>query len=613
MATITGTTGNDTLQGTTGNDTIDALDGDDVIVGSPGSDTVDGGGGFDVLLFPLYYQPWFPEPSGGLTISVSGTHVYDSLGIFNTTYSNIEELAIWARDPSYTYSVDITVNASQFVSTLAGYGNVWIKTGSGNDHLIGSQYPDTFDVYLGNDVVTGGDGQDTVVKALNPDGTTAFVTGGTLPNGDSSVQVKQGSATTLSATSIEYLNLGQYDAQFDQTVDASGSPIHVGLLDGAGNDTFIGSVFNDLFSSSSGSGGTDTYTGGGGPDTFSWDGTADAIDGTTITDFDRGDTISLENNTTGSYLVTTFIGRATFSDTAGEYRYVKSGDQTILQFDFNGDSLSDASLLLASRWLELSNPYNQHIVVAPATQINGTTASETINGTSWDDIIHGNGGDDIIYGLGGYDTIDVGTGNDTVRAGPGNDSVTGSGGDDFISGGGGDDTLDGGPNNDHVYGNAGVDYVNGGGGDDHVYGGSGNDRVYGSSGNDIVNGQAGDDLVVGGQGIDILVGGLGSDQFLFNTADVGTSTASADRIQDFNQSQHDLIDFHLLDADTTTAGNQAFDWIGSSAFSGHAGELHYEIVGNTTYVSGDTNGDGGADFYLLLTGQIHLDAGDFVL
>ena len=60
-------------------------------------------------------------------------------------------------------------------------------------------------------------------------------------------------------------------------------------------------------------------------------------------------------------------------------------------------------------------------------------------------------------------------------------------------------------------------------------------------------------------------------------------------------------------------GDQAFAWIGDAAFSGTAGELRFAFAGNTTTVTGDTDGDGAADFALWLTGQITLVAGDFVL
>ena len=51
----------------------------------------------------------------------------------------------------------------------------------------------------------------------------------------------------------------------------------------------------------------------------------------------------------------------------------------------------------------------------------------------------------------------------------------------------------------------------------------------------------------------------------------------------------------------------------ASAFSSTAGELRYAQVAGSTYVYGDTDGDGVADVVLALAGTIDLTAADFVL
>lgn len=64
-------------------------------------------------------------------------------------------------------------------------------------------------------------------------------------------------------------------------------------------------------------------------------------------------------------------------------------------------------------------------------------------------------------------------------------------------------------------------------------------------------------------------------------------------IDDFKpESEDDVIDLRSIDADTGRSGNNAFTFIGKSAFSGEAGELRY----SGTIISGDVNGDGRADF-----------------
>ena len=54
-------------------------------------------------------------------------------------------------------------------------------------------------------------------------------------------------------------------------------------------------------------------------------------------------------------------------------------------------------------------------------------------------------------------------------------------------------------------------------------------------------------------------------------------------------------------------------FLGNQAFTGHAGELTYKFSGAKTIVSGDFNGDGAADFQIVLKGHIALSHGDFIL
>jgi Ca2+-binding RTX toxin-like protein len=241
-----------------------------------------------------------------------------------------------------------------------------------------------------------------------------------------------------------------------------------------------------------------------------------------------------------------------------------------------------------------------------------TGASNGI-GNGLDNVLTGNAAANELVGRDGNDTLFGNEGNDVLRGQGGEDLLRGGAGTDDLFGGAENDTLYGDHGNDRLYGNDGDDFGNGGNGDDNVFGGAGDDRLYGGVGNDTLNGQSGNDFIVGGIGIDLLVGGTGADRFVFLDGDFGPDLSATDRIKDFSSAQGDLIDLTQVDADTTLAGNQAFAWIGNAAFSGTAGELRYAIAGNTTTITGDTDGDGTADFALWLTGQVGLVAGDFVL
>ena len=90
------------------------------------------------------------------------------------------------------------------------------------------------------------------------------------------------------------------------------------------------------------------------------------------------------------------------------------------------------------------------------------------------------------------------------------------------------------------------------------------------------------------------------------------SAPAADRITDFVQIV-ERIDLRGIDANTGTAGDQAFSFIGTAAFSATAGELRYAFDGTDTWVQGDVDGDGVADFEIVLSGEYPMVAGDFYL
>ena len=69
----------------------------------------------------------------------------------------------------------------------------------------------------------------------------------------------------------------------------------------------------------------------------------------------------------------------------------------------------------------------------------------------------------------------------------------------------------------------------------------------------------------------------------------------------------------------TGGADNKFVFIGTQAFHHKAGELHYVKHNNagtahdTTVIEGDVNGNGKADFQIVLTGLHNLHSGDFVL
>ena len=217
-------------------------------------------------------------------------------------------------------------------------------------------------------------------------------------------------------------------------------------------------------------------------------------------------------------------------------------------------------------------------------------------------------------------------------------ALTGNAGANTLNGGAGADTMTGAAGSDtYVVDNAGDRCVeaNGATGTDTVLAtcsyslaGShlenltliGSANVYGL-GNSIANtivGNGGANLIDGLGGRDTLTGGGGADTFVFRAlADSTVASTGQDRITDFSRAQGDHIDLHLIDANTAVAGDQGFSFIGTSAFSGQAGQLRYAFSGSDTLVSGDVNGDRVADFAITLSGNIGLQqsgaTGDFIV
>jgi len=295
-----------------------------------------------------------------------------------------------------------------------------------------------------------------------------------------------------------------------------------------------------------------------------------------------------------------------------------------------------------------------------ADSIYGYDGADRMYGGAGNDSMGGGGGNDLMLGDGGDDALSGGIGNDTLIGGAGADvleggsdardmvsyqgstaavrvditygsatygqgghaagdrifgfaDVTGSGFADLIR----DtrkETIAFGYNDNRFYGGAGNDRLYLGGGDDRGDGGSGRDSLYGEIGNDTLLGGAGQDLIRGGSGADRLYGGSEADLFVFASAADSTATsAGRDKIMDFSRTQGDRIDLHLIDARPNTTADDAFQFIGTDAFTGTRGQLRWQVAGADAILRADLNGDGAADFSLLFVGVHSLRAGDFLL
>ena len=229
--------------------------------------------------------------------------------------------------------------------------------------------------------------------------------------------------------------------------------------------------------------------------------------------------------------------------------------------------------------------------------------NDSVFGGIGNDRIYAGAGHDMAHGGAGNDQIDGGTGDDTLLGHSGADSITAASGRNTVYGHGGNDTLNGGSDPDSIFGGNGDDLITGGDGDDSLSGGRGQDSIFGGAGNDLLSGDWGGDM---------LTGGAGADQFIFSFATDSTGNGVLrDEITDF-ETGNDRIDLTGIDAIAGDAGNQAFSFIGADAFFA-AGQVRANLEGSKTLVEADIDGDGWAEFAVLLSGHIDIREHDFLL
>ncbi len=502
-----------------------------------------------------------------------------------------------------------------------GAGTNTVYAGGGTDTLVGG---------LGTNYLYAGSGADTFIGTFGVTYVSYTPAAAGVTVNLASPWLNAGAAADDSFVDIHRL----YGSRFADTLTADNAGDM--LYGQAGNDTLIGGSGNDTLN---GGGGVDAMAGGAGNDTYYVD--------------NAGDTVT-ENAGEGTDTVYASVNYTLATGSAVEYLRANAGATGLA---LTGNDLA-----------------NTIVGGAGNDTLTGGGGNDVLNGGSGADAMAGGTGNDTYYVDNAGDTVteNAGEGTDTVYASVNYTLATGSSveylranagstglaltGNDLantIVGGAGNDTLTGGGGNDVLNGWLGADAMAGGTGNDTYYvdnagdtvtenAGEGTDTVYASvnyslsagtsieflranagasglslTGNELANtivGGTGNDTLTGGGGADVLTGGGGADTFLYASLLDSTVAASGrDTITDFSSAAGDKIDLHLLDAMSNIAGDQAFTFIGTNAFSGAAGELRYAASGSNTVISGDVNGDAKADFSILLSGSHSLSGSDFIL
>ncbi len=535
-------------------------------------------------------------------------------------------------------------------------GNDWIRGNGGIDRIFGGNGNDLIEGGSGNDLIDGGAGIDTASYFNSTHGVIANLEFGTAST------LGAGPEDNDTLVSIENLT-GSFYA--DHLQGNEGANVIEGM---AGNDALLGWGGNDTLS---GGFGVDAIAGGDGNDRLSGGFDNDQLFGNTGIDtadyfyayeamyislaegLSRvrfasstidNDSLSGIENVTGSQfndLIEGSVGANVIDGGLGidTVSYRHSGNGVGVALYANTGTLGDA---FGDSYISIEN-----------IEGSDSAAGDVLAGNDDANVINGLLGNDVLYGRGGNDTLIGGEGNDYAEGGDGNDLVFGGEGANVMDGGNGFDTANFSPSHggigpigpgvtvdltagtasglgmdgttlknfehvratafdDTIAGNALANDLYGLGNADTLQGRGGNDNLLGGEGSDKLLGGTGNDILYGENGADTLTGGQGTDFFVFTAlTHSGTTAATRDLITDFELG--DRISLSVMDANPGLAGDQAFAFIGGSAFTGAAGELRAVAGAANTLVEADLDGNGVADFQIRLTGSLTLSAADFVL
>jgi Ca2+-binding RTX toxin-like protein len=558
--------GHDHLYGEDGADNLYGDNGDDLLSGASGDDMLRGGFGFDALFGGLGDDNYVIDDGNDSVVEYSGQG-YDRVSslVSYTLSSNVEGLTLLGSAlDGYGNSLNNSIAGNGNNNSLwgrAGHDDLYGEAGNdglygeaGWDYLYGGSGDDWLDGGTEADAMYGGAGNDVYTV----DDIADYVSEAALEGLDSVY-------AHVSYTLPDYVdNLILYGSARDGTGNSMNNRIegnnHANTLRGGdGYDTLYGWAANDyLVGGASG----DTMYGGFGDDLYDVNSTADVV-----------------------------------------IEYAGQG---------NDDVISSVTYTLSAEVEDL------FLITAGAINGTGNAAANEIYGNPGNNVLRGEGGNDELHGGGGNDTMYGGTGSDTFYVTGTGVSVVeylNQGFDEVISTisyalpanvedlrlldingaiNGTGNELD----ND-ITGNGSINRLSGLGGNDWLEGGGGDDSLWGD---------AGIDALVGGSGADVMYGGTGEDWFYFNSVAETGDGVRADYIADFSAAEGDTICLSGIDANTTVSGNQAFTYIGASAFTGVAGQLNY--LGG--FVQGDTNGDSVGDFWIEVNAP-RLWASDFVL
>jgi Ca2+-binding RTX toxin-like protein len=537
----------------------------------------------------------------------------------------------------------------------SGAGDQWVFGSGGHDTLASLSGNDTFDGASGNDSLVGGVG-DLLYGGSGHD----TLSGGTMEGGtgndvylldaqllSKSAVVKEAVGGGIDTVKVDIKTIGWFELDYTLGANVENFEIIDGLGEGGQRTHITGNALNNDIQGGTnqanhllGMDGNDKITTGGGIQ-------ADTLDGG-----NGHDTLSASGNDllfggAGQDRLESH-GADTMRGGAGDDVYVvREGGAWVLESFGEGNDTVLTNNTYHKLGTEVENLLYNENAPAKAFTFEGNSKSNVIKSSIFDDKLTGWGGADTMESGAGNDTVDAGDSDDAVLAGDGADIVIGGKGDDDVKGEAGNDSISGDAGYDILSGGDGEDWLSGGEGFDLILGGAGTDRLYGGLGNDsleggteadtlagdagadtldgglgadrllggadadLLMGRDGDDRINGGAGRDSLIGDAGADRFVFGSI-ADSAKGAADLILDY-QDGMDRIDLSVIDADGAFGTLNAFRFQAERPVFTSAGDLWVAQEGNSTWVRGDTNGDGAANLEIQIAGLHQLTASDFIL
>ncbi len=598
---LLGGTASDRLTGDGFANELSGNNGADQLQGMGGLDTLDGGIGSDFAIYT--------DKSGAVTVQLNGAVAtkVNLNGVLEDFISNIENIQGGSGgDILFGDSLDNQLLGEGGQDKLSGgIGDDVLNGGADSDSIAGDENNDTIHGDDGNDFLGGGAGNDRVFGDADNDEINGGLGQDELDGGsgiDTLLYVERTGSVRIelrnNADSTVFINDLPEDTirNFENAVGGTGSDFFQGNLLA---NTFEGRDGNDFFLSDAGIAG-DTYDGGFNTDTVSYFTSlagvfVDLLAGVGQRGEAEGDNYSSIENLFGSEtqrdilignnVANRLVGLGGNDSIRGE------GGNDVLDGGTGADALNGgADQDTASYFTSLAGV---NVNLLANTFSGGDAAGDTL---FFIENLDGSGGNrDILIGNNNVNTIRGFAGIDSIRGEGGNDTIEGGSGGDSLNGGAGLDTISYETSAQGVNVDLRVALQSTGAGDslndtlfffENIKGSAGIDRLDGSNTANDIDGGADNDFINGHLGSDRLTGGAGADEFIYTEAAWGSDT-----ILDYT----DGID-HL--AFSLTLADDISD---------------FTITGNGTQsVLLRLAAFPGGNIRLLGTGNITIDAGDFV-